>query len=287
MTQPDSPHAFDVTAANFEQEVLARSVEKPVLVDFWAPWCAPCKQLGPVLEKLADEFAGAFVLAKINSDDEMQLAALFGVRSLPTVMLLKGGRPVDGFTGAQPESVLRQFLAQHGVEPLPPPAEGETIAPVLEPEVQVATLRAQIASEPDKAELRLELAVLLSALGEVDEAASLLDGLPPDLAGDDRAKRVRATLQFAASLREAPPRAELERTLARDPSDLHARHLLGVHKLVAGEEEGALQDFLSMLERDKTYQDGLPRRLLLDAFAVISDPALVGRYRRRMASLLF
>jgi putative thioredoxin len=288
MTHPtDTPHAFDATAANFEQDVLARSMETPVLVDFWAPWCAPCKQLGPVLEKLAADYGGAFVLAKINSDDEMQLASLFGIRSLPTVMLLKGGRPVDGFTGAQPESALKQFLAQHGVEPLGPQAEVETVAPVLEPELQIAALRTQIEAEPDKAELRLDLAVQLAAIGEVDEAGRLLDALPPDLAADDRSKQVRATLQFASSLKDAPPRAELERTLAQDPRDLRARHLLGVHKLVAGDAEGALQDFLALLEQDKEWEDGLPRRLLLDAFAVIPDPTLVGRYRRRMASLLF
>jgi putative thioredoxin len=287
MTPNATPHAFDATAASFEQDVLARSMETPVLIDFWAPWCEPCKQLKPVLEKLAGEYAGGFVLARVNSDDEMQLAALFGVRSLPTVMLLRGGRPVDGFMGAQPESVLRQFLSQHGVEPLAAAEPVETVTPVLEPELQVAALRAQIEADPDKPELRLDLAVQLAALGEVDEAGSLIDALPAELAGDDRAKQVRATLQFAAALKDAPPPAELARQLAADPQDQRARHLLGVHRLVAGDEEGALQEFLTLLEQDKDWQDGLPRRLLLDAFAVVSDPVLVGRFRRRMASLLF
>jgi putative thioredoxin len=287
MTDAATPHAFDATAATFEAEVMARSMETPVLVDFWAPWCAPCKQLKPVLEKLAAEYGGGFVLAKVNSDDEMQLASLFGVRSLPTVVLLKGGRPIDGFMGAQPEPALREFLRQHGVEPLGAAADEAPVESVMEPEVRIATLRAQVAAEPDKHELKLDLAVLLAATGEVDEAGQLLDALPSELAADDRAKTVRATLGFAAQLKDAPPRADLERRLVADPADLEARHLLGVHKLVAGEDERALQDFLELLERDKTWQDGLPRRLLIDAFAVIGDADLVGRYRRKMASLLF
>jgi putative thioredoxin len=287
MTDAATPHAFDATAATFETDVMARSMQTPVLVDFWAPWCAPCKQLKPVLEKLAAEYGGGFVLAKVNSDDEMQLASLFGVRSLPTVVLLKGGRPVDGFMGAQPEPALREFLRAHGVEPLDAVAADEVMETVLDPEIRIATLRAQVMAEPDKHELKLDLAVLLAATGEVDEAGSLLDALPAELASDDRAKTVRATLGFAAQLKDAPARAELERQLVAEPTDMRARHLLGVHKLVAGEDERALQDFLELLERDKTWEDGLPRRLLIDAFAVIGDQDLVGRYRRKMASLLF
>lgn len=282
-----TPHSFDATTATFEQEVMARSMETPVLVDFWAPWCEPCKQLKPVLEKLAAEYAGGFVLAKVNSDDEMQLAALFGIRSLPTVVLLKSGRPLDGFMGAQPESVLRQFLAQHGIEPLAPSLEEPEELTQLDPAVQVATLRAAIAAEPDKDDLKLDLAVALAAMGEADEAARLLDALPARLATDDRTRRVRATLGFAAQLKDAALRAEVERELQVDPNDLRARHLLGVHKLVAGEQEAALEEFIELLRRDKQFDDGLPRRLLLDAFAVIDDADLVGRYRRKMASLLF
>jgi putative thioredoxin len=288
MTAAETPHAFDATAATFEAEVMARSTQTPVLVDFWAPWCAPCTQLKPVLEKLAGEYGGAFVLARVNSDDEMQLAALFGIRSLPTVMLLKGGRPVDGFMGAQPEGAVREFLRQHGIEPLGPVEAAEAAAvEVLDPVVRIDTLRAQLAAEPEQDDLKLELAVLLAGIGEVDEAQALLDALPAALAGDDRARKVRATLGFAAQLRDAPARAELERRLAADPADLRARQLLGVHKLVAGEDAAALEDFLELLRRDRGFEDGLPRQLLIDAFAVVADEDLVGRYRRRMASLLF
>ena len=113
-----SPHVFDATTAGFQQQVLEKSLEVPVLVDFWATWCGPCKTLGPVLEKLAAEYHGAFLLAKVDVDREQQLAGYFQIRSVPTVMLVKGGQLVDGFPGALPEGQLREFLAQHGITPL-------------------------------------------------------------------------------------------------------------------------------------------------------------------------
>ena len=115
------PHVIDVTTETFETEVLQRSLQTPVLVDFWATWCGPCKSLGPVLEKLAGEYGGAFVLAKVDVDKEQQIAAAFQIRSVPSVFLLVGGQPVDAFQGALPEGQLRQFLQQHGIEPLAAP----------------------------------------------------------------------------------------------------------------------------------------------------------------------
>ena len=284
--QQATTHSFDVKTASFEQEVLVRSTQVPVLVDFWADWCAPCKQLKPILEKLAGEYGGAFVLAKINSDEEQQLPALFGVRSLPTVILLKDGRPVDGFMGAVPESQVRQFLAQHGIEPLnAEPAE--PAADLRTPQQIIADLEAEIAAAPDKPELQLELAVALSRVGDVTRAAKVLDSLPANLAADDRAKRVRATLDFAAMLEGAPAVPELEHRLTHDENDHAARHLLGVHALVGGDTEFALQQFLELLRRDKGWNEGAARRALVDAFKIIDDEDLVGRYRRKMASLLF
>lgn len=278
--------SLDVTTSNFEQEVLHRSTEVPVLIDFWAGWCAPCRQLKPILEKLAGEYAGAFVLAKVDTDAEAQLAAVFGVRSLPTVILLKNGQPVDGFMGALPESQVRAFLARHGIEPAAAgPAEPDEVA--LRPEERVAELEARIAAEPDKPELKLDLAVALAGLGKTERAARLLEELPANLATDERAKRVRASLDFAAALEGAPAPAELEQRLAKDPNDHAARHLLGVHALLAGRAEQALGHFLELLRRDRDWNDGAARRALIDAFRVIDDEDLVGAYRRKMASLLF
>lgn len=284
-----SGHVVDATAANFETEILQKSLQTPVLIDFWAEWCGPCKTLGPILEKLADEYGGAFVLAKVDVDREPQLAAAFQIRSVPTVFLLIEGQPVDGFPGALPEGQVREFLARHGIVPGEAADEagaGAESVP-LDPAAEVARLREAVAADPARDELKLDLALALLRTGESDEAARLLDALPANLATDDRSVQARARLGFAALLKDAPPRAALEQAIAADPADLRARHLLGARELVEGNAEAGLEQFLAMLQHDRDFEDGLPRRSLIDAFRVVEDAELVGRYRRRMASLLF
>jgi putative thioredoxin len=279
------PNVFDAVTETFEAEVLQKSLQTPVLVDFWAAWCEPCKTLGPLLEKLAGEYNGAFQLAKVDVDKEQQIAAAFQIRSVPTVFLVKGGQLVDGFPGAVTEGQLREFLAQHGIAPAEPVAEAEPEP--LDAQAQVDVLRAQIAAEPGKDELRLDLAVALLQIGGVDEARTLIDGLPANLATDDRAVRARARLSFASALKDAPAPEALEARIAADGGDLAARHLRGVQLLLAGEDAAALEQFLEMLRVDRSFDDGLPRKALIDAFNVITDPALVSQYRRKMAALLF
>ena len=279
-------HVFDATTDTFEAEVLRKSLDVPVLVDFWATWCGPCKTLGPILEKLAGEYNGAFVLAKVDVDKEQQIAAAFQIRSVPTVFLVKGGQLVDGFPGALPEGQLREFLASHGIQPAEA-ADAPVEAAPLDPQAQVSALREAIAAEPDKDELKLDLVLALLKTGEAAEAERLLDALPANLATDDRAVKARARLGFAAALKDAPSPDALRAALQADPDDLRARHLLGVHALVDGDSEQALEQFLDMLKRDRAYEDGLARKSLIDAFRVIEDEALVGQYRRKMSSLLF
>lgn len=281
------PHVFDATTATFETEVLQKSLQTPVLVDFWATWCEPCKTLGPMLEKLAGEYHGAFELAKVDVDQEQQIAAAFQIRSVPTVLLVKGGQLVDGFPGALPEGQIREFLAQHGVTPAEPVTEAVAEPEPLDPEAQVDVLRAAIAAEPDKDELKLDLALALLQTGASAEASTLIDALPANLATDDRAVRARARLDFAIALQDAPAAELLDARIAANGDDLHARHLRGVQLLLGGQDEAALEQFLEMLRRDRGFAEGLPRKLLIDAFKVIGDDDLIGRYRRRMASLLF
>lgn len=280
-------HVFDATAQNFEAEVLQRSLQTPVLIDFWADWCQPCKTLGPILEKLAEEFGGAFRLAKVDVEAEQELGAAFQIRSIPTVVLVKDGQLVDGFQGALPEGQLREFLKHHGIEPgAAVPAEEEAAPVALDPQAEVARLREAIAAEPDKGELKLDLALALLQAGVVDEAERVLDALPANLATDDRAVRARARLGFATLLKDAPSADALQAAIDADAGDLRARHLLGVRHLVAGRSEEGLEQFIEMLRRDRAFDDGLPRKTLIDAFRVIEDEDLVGRYRRKMSSLL-
>ena len=285
----DLPHVFEATTETFEAEVLQKSMQTPVLVDFWATWCGPCKSLGPILEKLAGEYNGAFELAKVDVDKEQQVAAAFQIRSVPTVFLIKDGQIVDGFPGAMPEGQLREFLTQHGVVPAEAAAavDAEIQALPLDPQAEVAALREAIAAEPDKAELKLDLALALLKTGATSEAGQLLDGLPANLATDDRAIRARARLDFAAALQDAPAADLLAARLQADANDLEARYLLGIQHLLAGEDEAALEQFIEMLRIDRSFRDSLPKKALIDAFRVIEDEDLVGRYRRKMSSLLF
>src|SRR5690606_23548031 len=291
MTAASHPFVFDASLPAFEQEVLLKSREVPVLVDFWASWCGPCKTLGPILEKLAAEYHGAFLLAKVDVDREQQLAGYFQIRSVPTVMLVKDGQIVDGFPGALPEGQLRQFLAHHGIEPAPAADEDEAgadeAAPPPDPHAEVLRLRAAVQAEPDKDELKLDLALALLRTDAAAEAERLLEALPANLAQDDRSLRARALLAFMAVARDAPPPEVLEAALAGNPDDHRARHLLAVQRLVAGREQEALEQLIGLLRRDRGHADGLPRRALIDAFRVVGDEDLVGHYRRKMASLLF
>jgi putative thioredoxin len=281
------PHVFDATTEAFEADVLQKSLQVPVLVDFWAAWCEPCKTLGPILEKLASEYHGAFELAKVDTEAEPQIAQAFQVRSIPTVFLVKDGQLVDGFPGALPEAQVREFLQHHGIEPAPAPEEAPPVAaPPLDLHAEVMRLRKAIEAEPGKDELRLDLALALLQTGGAHEAEQLLDGLPANRSTDDRAVKARARLGFAALLKDAPPPEVLEAAIAADEGDLRARHLLGAHRIVAGESEAGLEQFLEMLRRDRHYEDALPKKALIDAFRVVEDEDLVGRYRRKMSSLL-
>ena len=285
-----SPHVFDATTQGFETDVMQRSLQTPVLLDFWAEWCGPCKTLGPMLEALAAEYNGAFVLAKIDVDAEKELGAAFQIRSIPTVVLVKDGQLVDGFQGALPLGQLREFLTHHQIQPA---AAEEALVedaapepPAVDPQAEVARLHGEIEAAPDNAELKLELALALLQTGAVADAERLLDALPANLSTDDRAIRARARLGFAALLKYAPPAETLQAAVDADDSDLQARHLLGVHHIVAGRSQDGLEQFIEILRRNRAYQDGLARRTLIDAFRIIEDEDLVGQYRRKMSSLL-
>lgn len=290
---PAEMFVFEAGEANFESDVLQASLQTPVLVDFWATWCGPCKTLGPILEKLAGEYAGAFRLAKIDCDKEQQLAGMFGVRSIPTVVLIQGGQIVDAFSGALPESQVREFLKRHGVEPasrIEAPAqdvEDGAATPAETPQAAIARIERALASDPDDAGLKLDLALAKARSGDTTNAQATLDALPVDLAEDDRAKAVAALLAMHQSLSAISPATELRARMERDPRDFAALDGLGVRQLLGGDAVGAMDHWLAILAADRGWNDGLARKRLLDAFRIVHDDALVSATRRRMSSLLF
>lgn len=290
---PADSFVFVAGEANFEAEVLQASLETPVLVDFWATWCGPCKTLGPILEKFAGEYAGAFRLAKIDCDKEQQLAGMFGVRSIPTVVLIQGGQIVDAFSGALPESQVREFLKRHRIEPASriqaPEAEADVPdgTPAETPQAAVARLQKTLAADPDNTGVKLELALARARAGDTKDARQTLDALPVDLAEDDRAMALAAILAMQQSLAGIPAAAELLARVERDPRDFSALDGLGVRQLLGGDATGAMQRWLGILAADRNWNDGLARKRLLDAFRIVSDEALVATTRRKMSSLLF
>jgi len=289
---PADSHVFEAGEANFETDVLQASLQTPVLVDFWATWCGPCKTLGPILEKLAGEYAGAFRLAKVDCDKEQQLAGMFGVRSIPTVVLIQGGQIVDAFSGALPESQVREFLKRHRVEPasrIEAPAQDveDGAVPAETPQAAIARIGQALATDPDNAGLKLDLALARARSGDTTNAQATLDTLPIDLAEDDRAKALTALLAMQQSLAQIPPATELRARVERDPRDFTALDGLGVRQLLDGDAAEAMQQWLAILAADRGWNEGLARKRLLDAFRIVHDEALVSTTRRKMSSLLF
>ena len=278
-----SEHALDVGLADFAQHVLEGSKQRPVVVDFWAPWCGPCKSLKPILEKLAAEYGGKFLLAKINSDDNQELAARYGVRGIPSVKAFIGGELVDEFSGALPEGEVRAFLDRL----IPSPADeireqaaaarmGGDLSGALQLLAEASKL------DPDHLGVRLDAAEIMLDLNEVDEATRLLGSVADD--ADPRVPALKARLQFMGAAGE--DEAALTARVAANESDLDARLKLANLLIAATRYEAGMDQLLEIVRRDRSFGDDIGRKTLLSVFNLLGGGELVSRYRRLLASVL-
>ena len=280
-------YAFDVDESNFRQIVIEGSHKVPVVVDFWAPWCGPCKVLKPILESLAEAYQGRFILAKVNSDDNQHLAGEYGVRGIPNVKAFLGGEVIDEFSGALPESQVRAFLERI----IPSPGEELRLQarPLLEAgeaERALPLLREAQDKDPDNERIRLDLARAHLALGDLDEARAQLDALPALARQGDEAEELRSKIDIAERSRELPSEAELRQRIDADEGDLDARLQLADRHIAERRYAEAMDQLLEIVRRDRDYGDEAGRRRLLDLFKLIDDAQLVRDYRRKLAALL-
>jgi putative thioredoxin len=272
---------MDVTIQNFEAEVIEASMTTPVLVDFWAPWCGPCKSLGPVLEKVETAYAGRFKLVKIDSDAEPQLAQAFGIKSIPTCVLMLNGQPVDGFMGALPEGQVKQFLDKHL------PAEGELQAQAAAQEAEEhlqagdaqsarAALEQALATDPGNDDARFDLVKLLIGHGELAEAAALL---APAMARIPVPLRFEAQTQWLNALEFVTndPRGQwdldqFDTLIAQNKRDFEARFAKSRLLIAVGQWEAAMDELLEIIMRDKKWDNEAPRKTFVALLELMTPP---------------
>ena len=287
----ETPYIFDATTATFDQLVIENSFHKPVLVDFWAEWCAPCKVLMPLLQQIAESYQGELLLAKVDCDAEQDIVGRFGIRSLPTVVLFKDGQPVDGFAGAQPESEIRKLLEPH--VKLPPPAAADPLqtAQAMFAESHFAeaeaVLQTILSEDNSNAAALILYARCLAERGELTEARTVLDAVKGDehkaaLAG------AKAQLTFLGQAAALPDVADLKSRLAQNPQDDEAAYQLAIQQLSRQQYDAALEGLLTLFIRNRSYSEGQPHKTLLQVFDLLgNDHPLVTTYRRKLFAALY
>jgi putative thioredoxin len=274
---------IEVGDADFETAVLKRSETTPVVVDFWAPWCGPCRALGPLLERLVEEHQGAFILAKVNVDEAPAVSQAFGIQSIPAVKGFRDGMLVGEFVGAQPEATVRKLLELV----LPTAADGLVArAATLAPEAAEAALREALELEPRHARALLELARIVAARGDTPDALQLLERVSPPSPLVGESERLAAELRMRTD--GGGDQAALRARIAVDPNDLAARLDLGRTLAALGKHEDALAELLDVVRRDRHFADDGARKAMVDLFAVLGpDHPLTERYRNDLAKALF
>ncbi|MEY4588874.1 MAG: hypothetical protein RL497_950 [Pseudomonadota bacterium] len=278
----------DINANNAKHYLIDESMIRPVLVDFWADWCAPCKTLIPLLERLATEYAGAFLLAKVNADEQRMIASQFGVQSLPTVILMKDGQPMDGFVGAKTEVEIRQLLDQY----LPKPWDSQLFeAQALMQEGDFAAamglLRQAQLDSGGRADIVCTLAECLVHLKRLEEASTLMAQVKM-VYRDARYQQVMALLELASNAQKAPAITELEAQLAADPHNTSVAHQLALQYSQHAYVKEALELLFSLLQKNVQVEEGAVKRTYTDILATLTkgDPLAVA-YQRKLYSLLY
>jgi putative thioredoxin len=281
-------YIVDIDESNAQTLLIEESQKRPVIVDFWADWCAPCKQLMPILEKLAAEYQGAFLLAKVNADEQQMLAQQLGVRSLPTVMVIKDGQPVDGFSGAQPESAVRDMLDKHVPSPQADSlVEAEQLLAEGDIPGALALFRGAWEDSGQKPEFTMAYAGALITASRLDEAEALLSDIKM-VDQDARYQQLMAQIELQRQAARSPEIEALEADLASDEQNHEVRVKLAVQISSHGRYREALEHLLVVLRADRDWGNGEAKRVYLDMIATIGkgDP-LAAEYQRKLFSLLY
>ncbi len=280
---------IDTTLESFQADVIDASMQIPVLVDFWAPWCGPCKALGPLLEKLERDYNGRFKLVKVNTDEQQQLAGHFRIKSIPTVYAVVGGRPVDQFQGALPEGQLREFIDRL----MPNPADIELDAAIQALQAGdkakgVEHLKKAIALDPSSDEARLTYAQVLLEDDDAAAAQAQMAALSAVAQQDPHAQALAARIKLMLEESRLPPTPELDARIAANPADLQARLDLAQHCIAHKAWEPAMEQLLEIVRRDRKFQDDIGRKTMIQVFDLASaQPQLVAAWRRKLSSVLF